>query len=300
MGDKHEEIVPLPEKGDKTQNEVISMADGLSEEIVFIAEYNPDQMARCIDEIYTPVLLLNKAGAWRDPYAGIGPEEEVDEFFAFADFSDMLDPDRPAMPEVETTKAKGKKQSVSDEPAMGEEEYYIPNVYPILRHIESDRDHEEFRSIMSRYIKEKMPVKVQEFYGILVAEVMNHALREFIRNKRIKGWEKFSRPTKEDMEYLGKIILQSMKERLDFRRGRKIGSTVVFEDEASFLAGLERTLAKFPEEPTEPAVWEKFREDDALLDKGASFSAFRTWLERCKLDWDTALEKYWKPNRTAN
>lgn len=153
---------------------------------------------------------------------------------------------------------------------------------------------------MSCYIKEKMPLKIQEFYGVLVAEVMDHALREFAGSKRIKGWEKFSKPTKEDMEYLGKIILQSMKERLDFRRGRRSGSTKVFEDEASFLAGLKRTLAKFPEKPSEPEAWKKFREDNAMLDKDASFSAFRKWLKDCGLDWETALEKYWKPNRTAN
>jgi hypothetical protein len=303
MGDKGEEIVPLPEKDDKTQNEIIPVVDGVGEETVFIAEYNPDQMARCVDEIYTTVLLLNKAGAWRNPYVGVGPEieEEADEFFTYADAKEIFDlDDHPIIPESKATSEKGEKQSVSDERAMGEEGYYIPSVYPILEHIKSDEDHAEFRRIMSRYVAEKMPSKLQEFYGVLVAEVMNYALREFIRNKRIKGWEKFSAPTKEDIEYLGKIILQSLKERLGFRRGRRSGTTIIFQDEASFLAGLVRTLAKFPEEPSEPEAWEKFREDDALLDKNASFSAFRTWLERCKLDWATVIKEYWKPNRTAN
>lgn len=141
MGDKREEIVPLPEKGDKTQNEVTTVVDGHSKEIVFIAEYNPDQMARCIDEIYTTVLLLNKTGAWRVPYAGMEPEEEADDFFTFADFKDMIESDPPAMPESKATKGKGKKRSVSNEHVIDEEEYYIPSVYPILGHIERDEDH---------------------------------------------------------------------------------------------------------------------------------------------------------------
>jgi len=281
MGDKREEIVPVPEKGDRIQNEVVPVADGLGDEVVFIAKYNPDQMARCIDETYTTVLLFNKTGAWRDPYTGIAPEEE------------------PKIV-IRVKKRKAKENAASIERDTDEEEYYIPNVYPILKHIEYDEDHQRFRSIVSRYLEEKMPAKLQEFYSILVAEAMDYALREFAKSKRIKGWEKFSRPTKEDMEYLGKIVLQTMKERLDFRRGRRKGSTVVFEDEASFLAGLERTLAKFPEKPTEPEAWKKFQEDDALLDKNASFSVFRTWLDRCGLDWETALKRYWKPNQVAN
>src|ERR1044071_4608874 len=69
-------IGPKQEKGDKTPNRLEAVRDGFNDEFVFLGIFNPDQMARCIEEFYTSHYYITFFGASGNPY--FDQEREVD------------------------------------------------------------------------------------------------------------------------------------------------------------------------------------------------------------------------------
>jgi hypothetical protein len=289
MRDEEPRIVPIAEKGDKTETIVEIVLDGYNDEIVLVSMCNPDQMARCIDEFYTSHFIYTPEGTVGNPYHEFGPGAEDDGATDGSEIERVSNIDPVSIIKSAPTKGEKSGQKANEE-IKQDETYYSPEVAGLLELLKTPQDHDKFRKHVSAYITEHFRSKIQEFYGQLVAEVMDHSLRKLTSKKRWKN------SSVKDIKILRKLILTSLEKRLDPPKKGRPHESGAFVDEQAFLLVLQKVLSSFPEDPMD--AQEKLAEEIAKYrsNKKGKFTK-RTlfyWLGRCEISLTIAKDRYWK------
>src|ERR1044072_4054784 len=169
-----EQVKITPKKEDKTKTLTFPISEGEDDELVLIAQYNPDQLARVIAEVYSKPYYIDRVGA-QLPFENESEplsEESLTERLLEECRRRNIDPP-PGM--LEQLSELFSEQAAEDANELNEAELYKPEVAKLLERLNTPEDRQLIQKAASAYILKKLHWRVWEFYGFFVAEVLDHS-----------------------------------------------------------------------------------------------------------------------------
>lgn len=268
-------LVRDKEKHDKRMSTYEIVRDGSNDEVVLAGVYNPDQMARCLNEM----LILTSLREVNEPGEGIHKASE----------SRLETTEKP---KDNTDKRDRKKLEIGAKSKEPKESRFLV--------IDDLKDCQAFREAASRFIAENIVQRLEEFYFELSKDAITSALDAVSESMEKRGEKK---PSRQELNSVLNRWIMAKRIGLGLPAQNRPRGREGFRNCKNFMKALKQVLSKTPNKPGRILLWQMLRQHELYNGKEEkkterpSRDSARTldgWLHDCGIkNIDEAIELYW-------
>jgi hypothetical protein len=248
---------------DKEENVITVTCDGYDEGALIVARYDPNCMARCIEETFR---LISSAEQEPDDHSyALWPN------LSRGDLALYMEPTE----ESQVQEKKARPVKFSSKAAKKTEHQFLT--------IDSSDDSSAFYQAASTFIAESMPQAIEKFYLNFIDEVMKHALNAVAEDRKQRGLKK---PSKAELISAHNRWTQAKRIQLGLPPQNRPRGSGAFRSREDFLTALAEVLSKPLPNPTRGKLWKRLkghrlyrgkRKDEPAKDEGQTLD---DWFRR--------------------